>query len=226
MRPLCILLALLLPCARAADWVHVPRHLSGGQWVGGFDVARLEVSVEDFVAFLNDDPSLDYPSTAQIERRPPRRFRAKPRAASKAVAEVSPADAEAYCRWLSRRSGHAVRLPAPVEWETAARGGIDGAPYPWGWSPAPAHMAQFDAEGPAPRRGLFPANGFGLRDVAGNLYEWCAPDPATPSDSRPARGGAWSERDPALLRVDRQTLFPSAYRGRDVGFRPLREPSP
>ena len=41
-------------------------------------------------------------------------------------------DAAAYCRWLSKVLGRVARLPSESEWEKAARGGLDGKPYPWG----------------------------------------------------------------------------------------------
>ncbi len=40
-----------------------------------------------------------------------------------------------YCAWLSEKSGQTIRLPTEAEWERAARGGRDGAAYPWGDEP-------------------------------------------------------------------------------------------
>lgn len=217
-------IAWLVCCAGAiGGWVPIPVHETRQGPAGGFDMGRFEVMVGDFVRFLNATGGEGFSETVQIGRRANRRFAAARGASRQAVAEVTPAEAEAYGRWLSRETGRIMRLPKEAEWETAARGGVDGAPYPWGWGGPPEDMAQFDASGPASRVGRFPPNGFGLHDMAGNLYEWCAPEPGLPSGQRVARGGGWPERDPRRLRVDHRQPFPADYRGRDVGFRLLRE---
>lgn len=219
-------LAGLLACgsARGEEWVAIPRHAAAAGEAGGFDLGRRETSVGEFVVFLNAAAVGDFPETAQIARRGPGRYAVRRGMRTQAVAEVAAAEAEAYCRWRSREAGRSIRLPTGAEWEAAARGGVDGAPYPWGWGGDPRRLAQFDAAGPARSGGSFLANGFGLFDMAGNLFEWCAPDSRAAPGQREARGGSWAEHDPALLRVDRRQLFAADYRGRDVGFRTLREP--
>lgn len=207
----------------AGDWVEIPRHATRAGEAGGFELGRLEVTAGEFVEFLNGARAAGFPDTAQIARHPRGIYAARRGMRRQAVSEVTPAEAEAYCAWVSQESGRVVRLPTEVEWEAAARGGVDGAPFPWGWGGKPAELAQFDAAGPAGRGGLFMANGFGLCDMAGNLYEWCAPEPGLPKGQRMARGGSWAERDPALLEVAHRQPFPAEYRGRDVGFRVLRE---
>ena len=98
------------------------------------------------------------------------------------VVHVSWNDAAAYCRWAGRR------LPTEAEWECAARGGLAQARYAWGDELAPGGrwmcniwQGTFPTDntladghlGTAPVDAFDP-NGFGLHNVAGNVWEWCA----------------------------------------------------
>ena len=96
------------------------------------------------------------------------------------VVHITYADALAYCAWAGKE------LPSEAEWEYAARGGLDGATYAWGeqFRPGGARMANtwegdFPHRNTAPngrkrtsRVGSYPANGYGLYDLIGNVWEW------------------------------------------------------
>ena len=219
-------LVLILVCSAssAGEWVVVPRHATRTGVGGGFEMESREATVAEFVEYLNRAPVADFPETAQIAKSFRGGYAARSGVERQAVAEVTAAEAAAYCRWRSGVEECRIRLPTEAEWETAARGGVDGAPYPWGWGGNPGKLAQFAASEPAKQGGMFLANGFGLYDLAGNLYEWCAEEPADErAGQRAARGGSWAEHSPAFLEVAHRQFFPANYRGRDVGFRMLRE---
>lgn len=130
------------------------------------------------------------------------------------VTQVSWSDAAAYAAWTGGR------LPTEAEWEYAARGGLDSQPFVWGRElrpggrfPANWWQGHFPDQnsgddgfiGRAPV-GRYPPNGFGLRDMAGNVWEWCADwfdaayyaqspreNPTGPAagTERVLRGGSW-----------------------------------
>lgn len=142
-------------------------------------------------------------------------------------------DAVAYCAWLAAETGRAVRLPTEAEWEKAARGGLDGARFPWG-SERPT-TARFDGPG---RVMDSPPNALGLVALSGVCHEWCldwedpgyyavSPErnPAGPSHGsrRVSRGGAWRHQDPWSPVAHRSSLPPD-LRYSDYGFRVVRVP--
>ena len=96
------------------------------------------------------------------------------------VVQVSHADAVAYCTWAG------LELPTEAEWEYAARGGLDGARFTWGdddpqetaplantWQGGfPYENTELDGFTRTAPVGSYPPNGFGLYDMAGNVWEW------------------------------------------------------
>ncbi|MFP3868464.1 MAG: formylglycine-generating enzyme family protein [Desulfobacteraceae bacterium] len=162
------------------------------------------------------------------------------------VVGVSWQDAVDFAEWLSRKTGETYRLPTEAEWEAAARGGLRGQSFPWG-AELPDAGGRFranynpDAYGDDGFRytapvGQFPANGYGLFDVAGNVAEWCrdwyeasyyqhspkANPPGPPSGKfKVLRGGSWYSRARELRCACRQFAGPGNADG-FIGFRLVR----
>jgi formylglycine-generating enzyme len=143
---------------------------------------------------------------------------------------VAYGDALAFCAWRSKKEGQGrlYRLPTEAEWELAARGGLDRKTFVWGdeLNPQGKWMAN-TWQGDFPSRntrgdgflgtapvGSFPANGFGLHDMAGNVWEWCAdwyrPDYYLHSPSRNPQGPE-SSFDPAEPTVPKRVQRGGSY---------------
>lgn len=134
-------------------------------------------------------------------------------------------DAAAYAEWSGKS------LPTEVEWERAARGGLEGKVYAWGDEapaaalPANTWVGEFPWQNLKPKReqrtsivGLYPPNGFGLFDVAGNVWEWTADLFAAHDGGDAAEGekACCAPRDPRVGSVEQGFPDPGATPGSPI----------
>lgn len=151
------------------------------------------------------------------------------------VEQVSWNDAQEFISRLNKRTGRNYRLPTEAEWEYAARSGgkneiFAGSSEPhsvaWYWQ---YHDDVYSTKEVGSKR----ANGLGIHDMSGNVWEWCSDwyagdyyqtsspnNPAGPSSgsTRVARGGGWNNH-PWHMRVSFRAHYPPDRRIINVGFR-------
>ncbi|HVS40578.1 MAG TPA: bifunctional serine/threonine-protein kinase/formylglycine-generating enzyme family protein [Gemmataceae bacterium] len=157
------------------------------------------------------------------------------------VEQISWDDAVAFCAALSEKDGKKYRLPTEAEWEYACRAGTT-TPFHFGTTPATA-QANYDGnytygkgkKGVYRRKttlvGSFPPNDWGLYDMHGNVWEWCAdwygeyekgsindPKGLIQGETRVVRGGSW-RYNPRNCRSACRSRFPPAYRDNLIGLR-------
>jgi formylglycine-generating enzyme required for sulfatase activity len=213
-----------------------------------FYIDQYEVTNEQFATFLNEQGNqaeggttwLDAGSEDAYIHQSGDTWQVDTGYADHPVALVSWYGAQAYCAWRG------ARLPTEAEWEKAARGGLEGALYPWGdeypvSDPGAKNGAHYDnCEGTVPV-GSFAPNGYGLYDVAGNIWEWVADwfdreyyarspksNPTGPENgyaSRVLRGGSWCAQG-YNMRVAFRTNSPPSSSSVYRGFRCVRSSPP
>lgn len=188
-------------------------------WVDEFEMARYQATNRDYALFLRATGRTPPPFWNQAEFSHP----------EQPVAGPSWQDATAYCEWLSRETGEPYRLPTEAEWERAARGGLEGALYPWGdghYSERPGYHQRWK-NGPE-AVGASPPNAYGLYDMCENVHEWCldwydAGFYAISPERNPLCGqpGAWRHHI-KVSRCAARSAIPPAFQYADYGFRVVR----
>ena len=227
-----------------ADWVknEKPQHTLelSSYWIG-----KTEVTNAQFRPFVEGDgyTNRDYWTAAgwawQQENKltqPAYWNEAQWNGDTQPVVGVSWFEAVAYCRWLSKQTGHEFRLPSEAEWEKAARG-PDGLIWPWGntWEAGRSNSSEAGVK-QTTTVGQYPigASPYGALDMAGNVWEWGAtkwgkPYPYQIEDewqtayleadvSRVLRGGAWYSDQKSVRGAYRNDSH-ARYHGLYIGLR-------
>jgi len=193
-------------------------------WIDAFRLAALQVTNIEYALFLRQVGKLPPPFWRDSNFNHPQQ----------PVVGVSWHDAVAYCGWLTASTSRPYRLPTEAEWERAARGGVEGALFPWGDAPPeslPNYASRWQT-GPEPV-GQSSPNAFGLFDICANVHEWCgdwydpnyyaiSPDrnPRGPQGGtrRASRGGSWRHHI-KVTRCAARSSIPPHFQYADYGFR-------
>ena len=191
-------------------------------YVDAFYMDKYEVTNAQYKKFMD----------ATGNKAPSYWFKSEYNAPDMPVIAVNWYEATAYAKWAGKR------LPTEAEWEKAARGGLKNKKYPLGDSLS-HDDANYDGTGgkdlweSASPVGSFSPNGYGLHDMAGNVWEWCADwydsdyytrlperNPKGPDSgvARVLRGGSWYY-DPFHLRVSNRFFNDPMSTYFAVGFR-------
>jgi len=186
-----------------------------------FMIDKFEVTNADFAVFVE---AADYETYAEKQGITSWRTAYTEGKDNHPVVHVTFDDALAYCTWAGKR------LPTEAEWEKAARG-PDGFLFPWGneWDLSKANVKESGLRGTA-AVGSYPPNGYGLCDVAGNVWEWVdSPYEAYPGsdyqdskyspDLRGLRGGGWFDDEEQVRATNRNAGDPTTTTHDDIGFR-------
>lgn len=181
--------------------------------VGGFWIGKCEVTQEQYLKIMQANPS-----TVKNSKNP--------------VENVTWIEARGFCSTLSNKTGKIFRLPTEAEWEYACRAGTQ-TPYYWGDQWNSSQSLAGSARNSPSQVGEFPPNNWNLRDMIGNVREWCGdfyqkeyyndspqknPSGPTSGSERVVRGGSFSTSARACRSAYRDFKLPDS-RSPSLGFR-------
>ncbi len=204
----------------------------------GFRMSRYEITNVQYCVFLNEKKKhkgtkdwLDLEHAASGIVLQEDVYHSKPGKEYQPVVKVTWYGAISYCLWLSEKTGKKYRLPTEAQWEYAARGGTT---HKYAGSSNPNDVACYyeNTRQICPVRSSRRPNGYGLYDMSGNVWEWCAdwykekhyakktsPEKGPSSGSkRVLKGGAWTE-EAQPCRVSHRSWYYPTYSSNNLGFR-------
>lgn len=214
--------------------------------IGGFYLSKYEVTYEQFKAFVEatryltdaEEKGHSYAYNGiTYEKKVGLNWRYGVKGHMRNIEEyqhpviyVSHNDAQAYCKWLSQKTGKAYRLPTVEEWEYVARGGKRSKGYRYAGSNEVKEVAWYwDNSGETTHPvGSLKANELGLFDMSGNVWEWCAKQYCENVQNHdfellvPGRGWGWVNSGSSFRLTD-VYCYGSKGSGNDFGFRLARD---
>ena len=203
---------------RPQRWVELP----------GYYISQTEVTYGQWKQYLAENPSAS---------KPPEWFAENwGKTDEYPMTYVTWNEANEFCNWLTKKSGKRFSLPTEAQWEKAAKG-YGHRVYPWGDTYDATQSGTPNTTYAPVANNLKDMSPFGVLDMAGNAFEWCAdwydaeaysksPDinPAGPAQGteRVLRGCGWNF-DPDTFRCSYRSRFAPDDHGVNIGFRVVRE---
>ncbi|MCX6583583.1 MAG: SUMF1/EgtB/PvdO family nonheme iron enzyme [Candidatus Aminicenantes bacterium] len=191
-------------------------YIPASEGLTGYWMAKTEVSVTQYLKFVNETQTnepewQEKGSPFNVETGNDNYYRNQT-GEDFPIVGISWNNANAYCQWLSSKTGMNFKLPSESQWQKAAQG-TDGRKYPWGNNFPEDNLANFSSlstktiKVDANPRGASP---YGLLNMAGNAEEWC--------DNQSARGGSFYDNERFITCSSRRKYEP-AERNNALGFR-------
>lgn len=196
-------------------------------YVDGFRISKTEITAGQYKEFLKANP--------EAPRKPDWLREEWCETDEHAIVYVTWHEAEAFCRWLSTSTGHTYRLPTEAEWEKAAKG-YSHRPYPWGYGYDGSQAGCRNEKRLPVNSKPMDVSPFGVVDMAGNVWEWCADwydakayanaanrNPAGPEngEEKVLRGCGWNF-DPDTFRTAYRSGLDPDTPAVHIGFRVVR----